>query len=403
MRQQPDNRQAGWSGMRANEAVGPIVIIGTFGVTLGITYPLLAYILKRDGASTTVVGLNGAMTPLGMVLTALIVPALVRRVGPWWMMMAASMGVPVVLAVLALSQSLWLWFVLRFVLGACAVAMFILSETWISEIATTDNRARLMTAYSSILALGFALGPAVLAVSHNSESLALLVAIGSPLFALLALRAERQRVPHMAASGRVPLRPLVTKLSVLPIAVLAVSVFDAVTLHFLPLYGELEGMSPHHAHVTLAILLIGQMIFQYPLGWLADRMGGHRALIVSLTVGAAGALLLPAAVRSGFLLWPMVLVWGGIAFAGYPLVLALLGESLSGTSLLLGNTAFAVMWGIGGVLGPPYAGAAIDWLGSDGMPWSLAVLWILALGVTGGHFYRVGRRKRGHQLSRATK
>lgn len=71
--------------------------------------------------------------------------------------------------------------------------------------------------------------------------------------------------------------------------------------------------------------------------------------------------------------------------------------------MLLGNTAFAVMWGIGGVLGPPYAGAAIDWLGSDGMPWSLAVLWILALAVTGGHFYRLERRKSGHHVARVTK
>jgi hypothetical protein len=74
-------------------------------------------------------------------------------------------------------------------------------------------------------------------------------------------------------------------------------------------------------------------------------------------------------------------VWGGLAFAGYPLVLTILGEGLEGSGLLLGNTAFAVVWGLGGIIGPPYSGVAIDWFGPAGMPLSLATLWLLALAI----------------------
>ncbi|MEX1651717.1 MULTISPECIES: MFS transporter [Streptomyces] len=380
----PQDRKSG--AFRA--AVGPIVIIGVFGMTLGITYPLLSRMLEERGTSGTVIGLNGAMTPLGMVLTAALIPVLVRRLGAWWLMVAAAVGSSLILGLFAVTDNLALWFILRAVLGSCAVAMFILSETWISENADVTHRGRLLTVYTSVLALGFCVGPAILSISDNSEVLALTVAVVAPLLALWPLWSEKARVPEMGASGRVPVGSLTRQLSVLLVAVLAISVFDAVTLQFLPLYADAAGLAGGQGELALTVLLVGQMTLQFPLGWLADRLGGRTALLLSLTVGTAGALLLPAAMGWGVWLWPMVAVWGGIAFSGYPLVLSILGANLDGESLLLGNTAFAIVWGIGGILGPPYAGAAMDVWGADGMPWSLAALWVLAVITTVAAFLR---------------
>jgi MFS family permease len=362
-------------------AIAPIAVIGVFGVTLGITYPLLTLLLEQRGVSSSVIGVNGAMTPLGMVLSAPLIPRLLRVVSPWTAMVAASVAMSVLLGVLAAFDDLTLWFVVRFAVGFCAVAMFILSETWISEVAAGPKRGQLLTAYTSVLALGFSVGPAVMAVAGSGSVAPLVVAVVSPLLAVAPLWAARAKVPRMASSGPVPVRSLVTRLSVLLVAVVSVSVFDGVTLQFLPSYVLGEGLSPRLAALSLTVLLIGQVLFQYPLGWLADRMNPRTALILSLSAGAAGALILPWAVGVPWLFWPLVAVWGGLAFAGYPLVLTILGEGLEGSGLLLGNTAFAVVWGLGGIIGPPYSGVAIDWLGPAGMPLSLATLWLLALAI----------------------
>ncbi|MDI3389349.1 MFS transporter [Streptomyces sp. B-S-A8] len=352
-----------------------------FGVTMGITYPLLSRMLEQAGHSGTLIGFNGAMTPLGMILTAALIPALVRRFGAWLVMLGATVGSAGVLALFAMTDVVALWFLFRFVLGSFAVAMFILSETWISENADGEHRGRLLTAYTSVLALGFCVGPLVLSVS-GSEALTLAIAVACPLVAVIPLCTERSQIPAMWASGRVPVGALARQLSVLMVAVLAVSVFDAVTLQFLPLYWDQAGLAEGQGELALTTLLIGQMTLQFPLGWLADRIGGRSALLLSLVVGTAGALLLPVGTGLGGWLWPLIAVWGGVAFAGYPLVLNILGAGLEGESLLLGNTAFAVVWGIGGVVGPPYTGAAMDLWGANGMPWSLAALWVLALIVT---------------------
>ncbi|MEU5266480.1 MFS transporter [Amycolatopsis sp. NPDC021455] len=362
-------------------ATAPIVVIAVFGVTFGITYPLLALLLEQRGLPSGVIGVNSAMTPLGMVLSAPLIPRLLRVCSPWRAMVTALVAIAVLIAVLAVCDDLALWFVVRFAVGSCAVTMFVLGETWISEAAAGPRRGRLLTAYTSVMALGFALGPAVMAVSGPGSPVPLAVAVAGPLLAVVPLWVARAQVPRMVSSGPIPVRSLVTRLSVLLVPVLSVSVFDGVTPQFLPGYMLSEGLSPRLAALSLTVVLAGQVLFQYPLGRLADRMNPRSALVLSLSAGAAGALALPWAVGVPWLFWPLVAVWGGLAFAGYPLVLTILGEGLEGSSLLLGNTAFAIVWGLGGIAGPPCSGVAIDWLGPAGMPLSLATLWLPALAV----------------------
>ncbi|MEV8309653.1 hypothetical protein AB0P36_20450 [Streptomyces flavidovirens] len=110
-------------------------------------------------------------------------------------------------------------------------------------------------------------------MSGNAPGPALTVAVASPLLALWPLCTGRRRVPDMAASGAVPVGALARQLSVLLVAVLTVSVFDAVTLQFLPLYGEAAGLTSGQAAFALTALLVGHILFQFPLGWLADRLG----------------------------------------------------------------------------------------------------------------------------------
>jgi hypothetical protein len=48
---------------------------------------------------------------------------------------------------------------------------------------------------------------------------------------------------------------------------------------------------------------------------------------------------------------PMLFLWGAVAFGVYTVALAELGDRFSGSMLLAGNATFAMMWGIGGIVG----------------------------------------------------
>lgn len=51
-----------------------------------------------------------------------------------------------------------------------------------------------------------------------------------------------------------------------------------------------------------------------------------------------------------------------------------LGERFSGASLAAGNAAFALLWGVGGIAGPPAAGGMMEWIGVEGLPLTLGLL-----------------------------
>ncbi|WP_457814124.1 hypothetical protein [Sinorhizobium meliloti] len=51
-----------------------------------------------------------------------------------------------------------------------------------------------------------------------------------------------------------------------------------------------------------------------------------------------------------------------------------LGERFTGQSLIAGNAAFAFVWGIGGIVGSPATGLAMQLIGHQGLPLSLGLL-----------------------------
>ena len=74
------------------------------------------------------------------------------------------------------------------------------------------------------------------------------------------------------------------------------------------------------------------------------------------------------------LIWPLIFLWGAASFGLYTLALVSLGARFSGSMLVAGNAAFAVMWGIGGIAGPSVTGFVMDAFGAEGLPITLGLL-----------------------------
>ncbi len=106
---------------------------------------------------------------------------------------------------------------------------------------------------------------------------------------------------------------------------------------------------------------------------MAEQMGSMRAMLFCVLVSLVGCLLLPWAFNS-WLVWPLVFLWGGVSFGIYTMSLIQLGERFTGQALIAGNAAFAVAWGLGGIVGSPATGLAMQWLGHQGLPLALGFL-----------------------------
>jgi MFS family permease len=131
---------------------------------------------------------------------------------------------------------------------------------------------------------------------------------------------------------------------------------------FLPKYLESLGAS------TPVIGLFGtaenlfDAIYQYPGGWIADRVGRRRAFLIFIALASTGYLIYLVSN-----VWPLLFV--GLAFAmawqsmASPAIFAIIGDSLPPERRAMGFTLQSILKRVPIVVAPLAGGALIGWLG----------------------------------------
>ena len=140
-------------------------------------------------------------------------------------------------------------------------------------------------------------------------------------------------------------------------------------------------MSESDSSLVLGTLIVGNVFIQVPIGWLADLISRRVLLIILSFTAVSGSILLPILIGGSLFLWPMLLIWGAVAYGTYTVALVDLGDRFSGAALVAGCGAFSIMWGIGGILGSPIAGISMDIIGQEGLTATLGLVF-LALGIS---------------------
>lgn len=356
-------------------SLGLVAGASVFSITIGLSYPLLALKLSAAGVGDTMIGINAAVTPLGMILSAPFVPRLTRRLGPWAVLLGCTITSAVLLLLIGATQEVAAWFPLRFLLGCTTGALFVVTEAGILEASPAGIRGRMMGAYTTSVTLGYALGPLILVATGHRGWLPFAAAAAILLAASLVLTAVRAPLRGLLvpSGGSGSVTSFLPKAPVLLVACAAVASFDNASMSFLPLYVADEGFDVRTGNQMLSVLLLGGMALQYPIGWIADRTSVPATFLGCAAVGLTGCIAFPLVLDAGPLLWAMLVLWGGAAVGVYTMALAELGARFTGTELVNGNAAVAMTWGAGSLVGVPAAGAAMDTAGGTGLLVVLAV------------------------------
>ena len=64
----------------------------------------------------------------------------------------------------------------------------------------------------------------------------------------------------------------------------------------------------------------------------------------------------------------MMFIWGGLAFAIYPIAVAQLVDQLHSDEILAGSSSLLMVNGVGSVCGPLLAGLLMEHLGAQALP-----------------------------------
>ena len=351
----------------------------------GFLSTLLAVRLEVAGASAGVIGLVATAYFGGLMLGSMRVERVIARIGHIRAFAAFVTVYSASSLTYAILDNPGVWTMLRFIDGFAMAGVFVCLESWLNQQASPQNRSGVLAFYMIALYSGQAAGQFLLNLGDSAPDLPFMVSAILLSIALLPVLLTRMEQPRIDAVAPFSLKRLY---KVSPLGIIGTLITGAMLGAFYALgavYIQRIGMGLSEVALFTSCVIAGGVALQYPLGILSDRF--DRRLVVIACFLAAALVCLPIALADLGATWTIGLgsLFGGFAFALYPLCVAHSNDHLSEDERIGASSGLVLTYSAGAVAGPLIGSAGMGAFGPAGL---FAVIGGLAL--IGGLF-GVGR------------
>jgi len=334
--------------------------------SFGVNAPLASLWMQDAGYDDFCIGLNTGTYYFGIVLASGAVPWLMRRFGAT-ALFAGMIASGVTAAAFPWGGELGMWFLLRALNGAVGAVSLIPLETYVNCNSEPARRATNFGYYAFCMALGMALGNLVaFQLRASAPHLAFLLGGAGALAAavIVVLWRPRFHVEPEKAHDRTPLH---FQRNILAFGSgWSQGFLEGGMVGLLPIYLVSVGLTDETVGCLMGGLMIGVILAQAPLAWLADRLGRTMVLAACNVISLAGICCL---LHTGGVAWLAcwLFVVGACSGAFYPLGLALLGERTPTRGMSRAGAWFLGINSVGSLVGPVVGGQIMVLFGRPAM------------------------------------
>ena len=334
----------------------------------------MALIMLGNGLEATLLGVRGAMEGfgtvtigmvmscyyLGLIIGCIFVPKMIGRVGHirTFGALASLASTSILLQAIFVNPSVW--FAMRFITGFSYAGLFIVAESWLNESADNDSRGQLLSFYMLISLGGKAGGQMLLNLSDPSE-------VG--LFVLVSLMVSLAVVPILLSVTRAPQFDVMENVSisqlyrVSPLGIFGVLVTGmsiGAIYGMGAVYATDIGMSVKEVSFFMGTLTLGGFLFQYPLGWLSDRIGRRKVILFCCMGGAVTSFFAMSFSGEGMMLFAVVATVGGLSMPLYSLCTAHTNDYLTPTQMVAASGTMVLLSSTGAAIGSSVTAFAME-------------------------------------------
>ncbi len=281
------------------------------------------------------------------------------------------------------------WFLLRIIVGVCFSGLYVVSESWMNANATNETRGQALSAYMVVQMIGMVVGQSLLNIGDPSgyDLFILLTVLVSISVAPILLSATPSPVYQTATPMK--LKELIRTSPLASIGMFLLGGIYSILYAMAPVYAVATGMTVKDVSIFVTAIFLGGVLFQYPIGWVSDRMD-RRQLIIGLTALGSLAALIGSFVGpnfNGLLLIAFLL--GGTSTPLYSLLVAYCNDYLEVEKMASASGGLLFLNGSGAMGGPIIAGYLMTNVGNESFFITIATL-MLAVCVYG--VYRMTQR-----------
>lgn len=309
--------------------------------------------IAQDGAPDWLIGLLQSSYYAGILTGSLIMEKLIHRIGHIRSFALFSSLNASVILLQGLTGGIAKYMIYRFLVGMCASGYFIIVESWLLLISSSNNRGRALSLYMFSLYLAQGFGQFIL----NFTNLASFVPYGlSAIFcsiAIMPLCASPHESPQMHPPQVISLRTLLKKAPIgffgCIIAGMMISSFYGLG----PVYAKENNMNLFQISLTMGLTILGGLTLQWPIGALSDIFDRRKIMnLVCLSLIAVCSVLCFAHHFTFSTFLTLMILFGGIMFTLYPLSISYTADRIPEAPITTIVSVMLIMFGGGCIVGP---------------------------------------------------
>ncbi len=358
--------------------------LATWGLFVGLAFLLLAAGLFGTllGVRSELIKLPTAVSSLisasyygGFLVGSRVALSALGRVGHIRVFAALASLLSAAMLAVGLTESAPAWALLRFVTGLCLAGQYVVAESWLNNLATNENRGRLLAIYAVVTSGAFGIGQVLLFAidARVITGFAIASIITSLAVAPVAL-SEEAVAPVVEKREHISLRELANVVPTGVFSCLLVGMAHGALTGMAAIYATRVGLSTGRIGLFVAAPNIGGMLLHWPVSAASDDID-RRAVGFAASIGAIGAAVLlllgPSSSPMALLLVAML---GGFSYPIYSIAAAYTNDWIEPEHVNAAASQLVTLYGLGAVVGPFVAAAMMIGLGPKGFFWSAIVL-----------------------------
>lgn len=352
----------------------------------------MMFLMVGNGVQGTLLGIRGAIEGFstlqmsvvmsayfaGFLFGSRMAPEMIRRVGHVRVFAALGSLISAVLILYAAIPDWIVWALLRVLIGFCFSGVYVTAESWLNNTASNENRGQALSLYMIVQMIGIIAAQALINFADPAGFLLFIIPSVLVSLAFAPILLSVSPAPTFGTTRSMSIKELyvVSPLGVVGIFLMG-GVFAAM-LAMTAVWGSAAGLSILQISVFTGAIYVGGLFFQYPIGWLSDRMDRRKLLITVASIGVAAGIL-PVLFDLSFVwLVGVGLILGGISNPLYSLLVAYTNDYLEHDQMAAASGGLLFVNGMGAIIGPLSIGWLMNLIGPSGF-FLFIILLLLAL------------------------
>ena len=377
-----------WKDLSASWAI--LLGIGFMMVANGLQGTLLGVRATIEGFSTFTTGIMMSGYFIGVFVGSFLAPYLVKRVGHIRVFSALASLASISILFHGVYIDAWVWMLMRIVTGISFAGFYVVTESWLNDRASNETRGTMLSIYMLIVTFGMGAGQFLLNLAEPDRI---------DLFILISVVISAGLIPVLLTAKPAPMFESSAKMSIFdlyrasPLAVIGNCLTGMA-------HGTIFGLGAVYASEILvdikliswfmACFLIGSVLFQWPVGFISDKVPRRLMMSILSAVAILACLAAVTVPKDGMLFYLVIVILGGAAMPMYSLCVAHANDRLEPHQIVGASGSLVMISGIGLCTGPIVVAFFMDYYHVDFYFWGIAGVFAAILGVT---FFRIKSRQ----------